>query len=161
MMYFDMRASALVSPFLASGRFWRGHLIIMETQVKTSIKRVSVGQKLPNHGTRVEWEYKSSISWTYLCSGVFKKQVFSPFWCVISHLLSTIYSFGKHDSAARDVIWIARGNSIIIGGNATARATAKPSTVHLVSSSAASVLFNSEGNGKFGPLKYIFSMFWW
>ena len=33
------------------------------------------------------------------------------------------------DSAARDVIWIARGNSIIIRGNASAGATAKPSTV--------------------------------
>ena len=64
--------------FLASGRFWRGHLI-MKTQVKTSTKRVSIGQNWPNHGTRVEWEYKSSIWWTYLCSGDFERQAFSPF----------------------------------------------------------------------------------
>ena len=32
-------------------------------------------------------------------------------------------------SAVRDVIWTACGNSIIIGGNASARATAKPSTI--------------------------------
>ena len=40
-------------------------------------------------------------------------------------------------SAACDVIWTARGHSLIIGGNASARATAKPSMIkwfHLVPS---------------------------
>ena len=91
---------------------------IMKTQVKTSMKRVSVGQKWPNHGV---WEYKSSIS-----SGDFKKQAFSPFWCMSSHLFSTTCYLGKPNSAAHDVIWIGRENSIIIRGNASARATAKP-----------------------------------
>ena len=98
---------------LASGRFWRGHLM------KTSTKRVFVGQKCPNHGTRVEWEYKSSISWTYLRSGDSEKQAFSPFWCGSSYLFSTTCCLGKRDSAARDVIWIVRRNSIIIRGNAS------------------------------------------
>ena len=38
-------------------------------------------------------------------------------------------------SAARDVIWTARGNSLIVGGNTSLRATAKPSMIkwfHLV-----------------------------
>ena len=86
-------------------------------------------------GTRVEWEHKSSISWTYLCSGDFKRQAFSPFWCMSSQLFSTNCCLGKPNNAARDVIWTAHGNSLIIGGNASARATAKPSTIkwfHLV-----------------------------
>ena len=124
MMYFDRHVSA----YVLFGRFWRGHLI-MKTQVKTSTKLVSVGQKWPNHCTHVEWEYKSSISWTYLCSCDFKRQAFSPCWCMGSHLFSTICCLGKPNSSAHDVIWIAHGNSIIIGGNASSRATAKPSTV--------------------------------
>ena len=121
--------------FLANGRFWRGYLI-MKTQVKTSTERVSVGQKWPNHGTCVEWEYKSCISWTYMCSGDFKRQSFSPFCarvCICFQWLAAWVS--QMFSAARDVIWTARGNSIIIEGNAPARATAKPSTIewfHLV-----------------------------
>ena len=120
--------------FLASGWFWRGHLIV-KTQLKTSTKRVYVGQKWPNHGTRVEWEYKSSISWTYMCSGDFKRQALSPFLCISSQLFSTNCCLGKPNNAARGVIWTAHGNSIIIGGNASARATAEPSTIkwfHLV-----------------------------
>ena len=85
--------------FLASGRFWRGHLI-MKTGVKTSTERVSVGQKWPNHGTRVEWEYKSSISWTYLCYGDSDMQAFSPFWCITSHLFSTSCCLRKPKNAA-------------------------------------------------------------
>ena len=54
-------------------------ILIIKTQVTISTKRASVGQKWPNHGTCVEWEYKSSISWTYLCSCDFKRQAFSPF----------------------------------------------------------------------------------
>ena len=123
--YFDRCVSAFVLFF--SGWFWRGHLII-KTQVKTSTQRVSVGQKWPNHGTRVEWKYKSSISWTYLCSSDFKRQAFSP-CCTRVRICFQ-----------RRTCWlwrhlIARGNSIIIGGNAFARATAKPSTIkwiHLV-----------------------------
>ena len=47
--------------------------------------------------------------------------------------------------------------SIIIGGNASAWATAKPSIVKW--SSAAWVLFDSDGNGKFGLLNYVFRYF--
>ena len=65
------QARISVRPFLASGRFWHGNLI-MKTQVKTSREHVSVRQKWLNHGTRMEWEYKSSISWTSLCSGDFR-----------------------------------------------------------------------------------------
>ena len=121
--------------FLASGRFWRGHLI-MNTEVKISTKRVSVGQKWPNHGTRVEWEYKSNISWTYLCSGDFKRQALSPFCARVRICFQRLAAWvSPIFDAARDVIWTARGNSIIIGGNASAGATAKPSTIkwfHLV-----------------------------
>ena len=121
--------------FLASDRFWRGHLI-MKTQVKISTKRVSVGQKGPNHGTCMEWEYKSSISWTYLCSGDFKGQAVSPF-CAWVHIFFQRLAAWVDPifSAARDVIWTAHGNSIIIGGNVSARATAKQSMIkwfHLV-----------------------------
>ena len=123
-----------MSVLLAVGRLWRGHLTA-KTQVKTSTKRVSFGQKWPNHGTRVEWEYKPSITWNYLCSDDFKKQAFSPFWCASSHLYSTTCYLGKPDGAARDVVWIARCNFKILGGNVSARAAAKPSPVkwfHLV-----------------------------
>ena len=46
------------------------------------------GQKWPNHGTHRESEYtcKSNLSLTYLYSGGVKKQVFSPFWYVLSRL---------------------------------------------------------------------------
>ena len=90
--WFDVFWQARISVhqfFLASGRSWRSHLI-MKTQVKTSRKRVSVGQKWPKDGTRVEWEY--SISWTCLCSGDFKKLAFSrlvrDFASVFNDLLS-------------------------------------------------------------------------
>ena len=43
--------------------------------------------------------------------------------CMSSHLFSTNCCLGKPNSAARDVIWTARANSIIIGGNVSARAT--------------------------------------
>ena len=134
--------------FLISGRFWRGHLI-MKTQVKTSTKRLYVEEKWPNHGTRVKWEYKSSISWTYQGSGDFRRQAFSPFWCMSSHLFSATCCLGKPKSAARDVIWIASGNSMTIGGNVSARATTKPSTIkwfHFVPP----VSFDSDENGKLG-----------
>ena len=134
--------------FLASDRFWRGHLI-MKTQVKTSTTRVSVGQKWPNHDTSVEWKYTSSISWTNLCSGDFKRPAFSPFWCMSSHLFSTSCCSGKPSIAARDVIWIVRGNSIFIGRNASARVTAKPSTIRWFISFHQSIIDN-DGNGKFG-----------
>ena len=52
-----------------------------------------------------------------------------------AHQFSTTCCLGKPISAVRYVIWIARGNSIIIGGNASARSTAKPRTMksfHLV-----------------------------
>ena len=116
------------SVLFASGPIWRGHRI-METQVKTSTKYVSVGQRWLNHGIRVEWEYKSSIPFTYLCSRWFKKHELSPFWYVSSHLFSTTCCLGKPNSAVRDVIRNARGNSQSIRGNASARATAKPSTI--------------------------------
>ena len=54
--------------------------------------------------------------------------------CMGSHLFSTTCWLDQ-SSAARDVIWTASGNSIIIGGTASASATAKPSTMkwfHLV-----------------------------
>ena len=105
-------------------------------QIKTSTKRVSVGKKWPNHGTHVEWEYKSSISWTYLCSGDFKRQAFSPFCTWVRICFQRLAAWvSPMFSAVRDVIWTARGNSIIIGGNASARATAKQSTIkwfHLI-----------------------------
>ena len=87
-------------------------------------KRVS-GQRWPNHGTRVEWEYKSSISWTYLCSGGFKRQAFFPFCARVRICFQRLAAWvSPMFSAARDVIWTERGNSTIIGGNASARATA-------------------------------------
>ena len=128
-----LRGTYQRASFLASGRLWRGHLI-MKTQVKTSTKCVSVGQKWPNHGTRVELEYKSSISWTYLCSGDFKRQAFSPFCARVRICFQRLAArVSPMFSSAHDVIWTARGNSI--GGNASTRATAKPSTIewfHLV-----------------------------
>ena len=75
------------------------------------------------------------ILWTYLCSGDLKKQAFSLFSCMSLHLFSISCCLGNPNSTAHDVIWIAHRNSIIIEGNACARATAKPSTVkwsHLV-----------------------------
>ena len=125
MVYFDGRVSAYV--FFASGRLWRGHLID-KTQVTTSTKRVPVGQKWLNHGTHVEWEYKSSISWTYLCSGDFKRQAFSPLCAWVRIWVSPVQR-----CAWRHLNWT--GNSIIIGGNASARATTKPCMIkwfHLV-----------------------------
>ena len=120
--------------FLASGRFWRGQLIMKK--VKTSTKRVSVGQKWPNHGTRVEWDHKSIISRTYMFLGDFKRQAFSPFCALVRIYCQRLAAWvSPMFCAALDVIWIAHGNSIIIGGNASAGATAKPSTirwVHLV-----------------------------
>ena len=74
---------------LASGRFWRGHLV-MKTQAKTSTKLVSVGQKWPHHRTRVEWEYKSRISCTFLCSCYFKKKGFSLFLCEYASVLNEL-----------------------------------------------------------------------
>ena len=106
MIYFD--TDRRVS---ASGRFWRGYLI-MKTQVKTC------------------------ISWTYLCSGDFKRQSISPFCARVCRCFQRLAAWvSQMFSAARDVIWTARGISIIIEGNAPARATAKPSMIkwfHLV-----------------------------
>ena len=99
MMYFDRRVSAYVL-------FGEWSILIMKTWVKTSTKRISVRQKWPNHGTPVEWEYQSSISWTYQCSCDVKRQAFSSFWCMSSHLFSTTCCLGQPNSAARDVIWI-------------------------------------------------------
>ena len=131
MMYFDTGIS--VRPFWPVVDF---DADIWSWKLKSKHRRnVSVGQKWLNHDTRVEWEYKSSISWTYLSSGDFKRQTFSPFWCMSSHLFSMTCCLGKPNNAAHDVIWTARGNSLIIGGNASARTTAKPSTIkwfHLV-----------------------------
>ena len=59
----------------------------------------------------------------FICDS--KRQEFSPFCCVSSHMFSRTCCLGKPNSAAREVIWIiARGNSIIIGGNVSTRATA-------------------------------------
>ena len=41
---------------------------------------------------------------------VLQKQLCSPFCCVLSRRFPKIWRFGKVFSAARDVIWIARGN---------------------------------------------------
>ena len=89
--------------FLASGWFWRVHLI-MKTQVKTSTKRVSVGQKWPNHGPT--WsENINQASSELICSQVISKSRHSlSFWCVSSHLVSTNCCLEKPDSAVRDVI---------------------------------------------------------
>ena len=86
---------------LSSVRFWRSHLIMI-TQVNTSTKRVSVGQKWSNHGTCVEWEYESSTLLTYLCSCDFKRQAISPCWCVFTSVFNDLL-LGKHESAAREV----------------------------------------------------------
>ena len=73
-----------VHPFLAQDRFWCGHLI-MKTQLKTSTECVPVGQKWSNHRSHLEWDYISSISWTYVCSGDFQRQAFSLF-CAWVHI---------------------------------------------------------------------------
>ena len=80
---------------------------------------------------RVVWEDKSSILLTYLCTGDLKKQAFPPIWYVCSHLFWTNRCLGKPDGAARDVIWIALGNSIIVRKNVSAKTTAKPSKIKL------------------------------
>ena len=118
--------------FLASGRFCRGHLIPSLNIDATC----PVGQKWPNPGAHVEWEYKSSISWFYLCSGDCKRHAFSPFCACVRICFQRLAAWvSPMFSAARDIIWAARGNSTIIGRNAPARATAKQSTIkwfHLV-----------------------------
>ena len=126
MMYFDKRISAYVLFGQWSILTWH---LILKTQVKTSTKRVSVGQKWwPNHGTRVEWEYKSSISCTHLCSGDFKRQAFSAFCARVRICFQRLAAWvSPMFSAASGVIRTARGN--FIGGNESARAKAKPSTM--------------------------------
>ena len=77
----------------------------------------------------------SSISWTYLSSGGFTGQAFSPFCAWVGICFQRLAAWVSQKAPARDVIWTARGNSIIIAGNASARTTAKPSTTkwfHLV-----------------------------
>ena len=154
------QARIKLTSIMASGWFWRGHLIT-KTQGKTWTKRVPVEQKWSNHGTHVEWENISSISWTYLCSGDFKRQVFFPFcawvricfqrlaaWvspvqrCAWCHLNCT-WEFHNHRREC-----VHEDNS---------------QTKHdqMVPSCSARVLFDSDGNGKFGQLKYVISIVWW
>ena len=77
------------------------------------------GQKWPNLR---DSEYTSRISLKFWCSGDAKKQVNSPFWCV-SRLFRKNRRLGKPFSPVRYVIWIARGNSIIVGRRVSAKGT--------------------------------------
>ena len=136
MMCFDRRVSASVRPFWPVVDF---NAAIWSWKPKSKHRRnVSLlgKRKWPNHGTRVEWEYKSSISWTYLCSGDFKRQALSPFCAWVHICFQRLAAWvSPMFSAARDIIWPARENSIIIGGKESARATAKQCTIkwfHLV-----------------------------
>ena len=67
-MYFDWRVSAYVSPFSQVVNF---DAAISLWNLKSKHRR-NVSLLGKRGQTRVEWEYKSSISWTYLCSGDFK-----------------------------------------------------------------------------------------
>ena len=59
---------------------------------------------------------------------VLQKQLCSPVCSVLSRQFPENCRLGKPFSAVRDVIWIARGNSIIVGRSITRRGTAQPNT---------------------------------
>ena len=119
-MYFDKRVPANLTRLSY-------HENTSQNINETCLRRTMVAKI----GTRVEWEYKSSISLTYECSGDFKMQALSPFWCMYSLRFSRTLCLENRDNAARDVILIPHGNSIIIWWNVSARA--KPSTVRWLS----------------------------
>ena len=48
-----------------------------------------------NLGTSVDWEYKSSFSWTYLCSGDFKRQAFVPFCAWVRLCFQRLAAWGS------------------------------------------------------------------
>ena len=100
--------------------------------------------------TAPAWSENTNLaSRELICAQVILKGRQSLLWCMSSHLFSTTCCLGKPNSVVRDVIWIERGNSITIGANVSARATAIPSTMkwfHLVPP----VLIDSDRNGKFG-----------
>ena len=73
------------------------------------------GQKWPNHATLRESGYEFYLSSTYLHSGDVKNQVFSPLSCMLSRLFPQNCRLEKLYFALRDVICIARGDSMIVG----------------------------------------------
>ena len=77
-----------------------------------------------HEGTRMESEHKSSISWTYMYYVDVKKAPFSPSF---SRVFAYV-SIGKSHSAECDVIWIVRGNSIIVEWSRFACGSSQPST---------------------------------
>ena len=125
------RASALQS-VVTSGRFWlpSGHgntsHIIDETWLWMQ-------KWWSNQGTRVDLQYKSSISLTYLCQCDVQNVCVAPIWCIcLRTLLIELLGRAWQRSNLRYVnwtSWIAHENSIIIGGSVSAEAIPKPSTV--------------------------------
>ena len=95
---------------------------------KTSTRRVFVGQKFqttaPARSENINLVSRELICAQVILKGRHSLRFVHEFASVFNDLL-----LGKPKSAARGVIWTARGNSIIIGANASARATAKPSTI--------------------------------
>ena len=102
--------------FLLGSGWWKSQ--------STHQRNVSL-QTCPNHGTCRELGYKPFVSLTHLYSGDVKKQVFSAFWCVLSHLNRKSCCLGNPFSATRDAMWFVNGNSIILGRSVSARGTAK------------------------------------
>ena len=132
MMYFDRRVSAYA--FFGEWSILTrpsDHENPGQNIDETCLCRAKSGQT-----TAPAWcENINLASLELICAQVILKGRHSPFWCMSSHLFSTTRCLGNPNNAARDAIWIARGNSIIIGGNTYARATAKPYTIkwfHLV-----------------------------
>ena len=131
LMYFDRRVSAYIS------FFWR--VVDLDAAIsswKSKSKHQGNVCLSGKSGQSMAPAWSENIaSREPICAQVILKSMHFPVWCVTSHLFSTTCCLGKPDSTARDVISIARGNSVIIAGNASARTTAKPSTVkwfHLV-----------------------------
>ena len=145
MMYFDRRVSAYVL-------FGEWSILIMKTRVKTSTKRISVRQKWPNHGS--PWSENINLASRELISAhvMLKGRHSLRFGAWVQRLAAWVSPIALRVTSFE----FAHENSINIGGNASAGATVKPSTVkwfHLV---PVRVLFDSDGNGKFGRLKYVF-----
>ena len=111
--------------FLASGRFWHG-----SWKTKSKLRRnVSLWAKSGQTMAPAWSENISLATREPICAQVIFTGRHSPLCarvCICFQRLAAWVS--PKFSAARDVIWTAHGNSIIIAGNTSARATAKPIT---------------------------------
>ena len=101
---------------------------LMKTKMKTLMKRISVDKSGPTTAP-VGSQSKNLTTCQLICAQVvLQKQLCSLLCGVLSRGFPTICRLREPFSAARDSIWIARGNSTIVGRSVSTRGTVQPST---------------------------------